>query len=80
MEIELPQLRNCWKRITVAIHHKNLQALATEMYKVFSNTISPKILNEILHQGLLFTTCITQLLLKCKKSIWSAMVLKLYPI
>ena len=39
-------LMSCWKRITVSIHHKNLQALATEMYKV-SNT-SPTILRDFL--------------------------------
>ena len=34
------------KDISVSIHHKNLQALATEMYKV-SNNMSPAILNDI---------------------------------
>ena len=37
---------NCWKIIIVSVHHKNLQALATEMYNV-SNNISPAIVNDV---------------------------------
>ena len=44
---------------SVSIHHKNTQALATEMYKV-SNNMSPTILNDF------FVSRVTQLGLKCK--------------
>ena len=46
MQINFPHLMNSWKRITlVSIHHKNVEALATEMYKV--SNMSPTITNNI---------------------------------
>ena len=44
---------------SVSIRHKNMQALATKMYKV-SNNMSPTILNDF------FVSRVTQLGLKCK--------------
>ena len=43
---------NCWKRITVSINHKNLQALVTEMYKV-SNNMFPTVLTDIFASGVI---------------------------
>ena len=60
---------------SVLSHHKNVQAVATEMYKI-SNDVSPTTPNDILHQ----ITCVNQLVLKCKEYTWSKMVLQLYPI
>ena len=42
----------------VSINHKNLQAQAKEMHKVFHNN-SPTIFNIFLHQGLPLITCAT---------------------
>ena len=43
---------------SVSIHHENMQALATEMYKI-SNNMSRAVLKDIF-QGLLLTSYITQ--------------------
>ena len=37
---------------TVTIHHRNLQKLATEMYKM-QNNLSPKFMKEIFHKQIL---------------------------
>ena len=46
MGTNLPHFMNFWKRVTISVHHKTLQALATEMYKV-SNNMSSSIINDI---------------------------------
>ena len=46
MGTKFTHLKNCWKKNSVSNHHKNLQALAIEMYKMLYN-MSPTILNII---------------------------------
>ena len=63
---------------SVSIHHKNLQTLATEIYKV-SNNISLTILNNIFASRATHYN-LHNSVLKWYESIGSAIVLKLYPI